>query len=309
MKILLSHWNNVLVDIEKGLKKRGHTILNRIDKLKEIDVLVLWQESSPEARELVKKAHRLGKPVVLVQHGRRGTSRIFPPFNEKVISDKVCVWGEGDKKRHLEAGTPAEKIEITGTTIFQHLKPRKKHSGINIVFSPEHWDREVDENIIVAGQLRELEGVKIITKLLKGFHNPSYYDNPVISDRNEIGHLEICADVLSTADLVVGISESTFELMAEILDIPVVIADIWIPKPCAGDNRYLNYRREYSNACKRVKDIFNLNRVIKDQLRNPQELAEERKRIAVEDGGINIKNPLEKIIKVIENAKYNKRPL
>lgn len=309
MKIILFDFNNILSDLAEELKNRGHEvkvmIREGLEGWQKYDVIVIWNETQISGwRDFVKRVQKAGKKVILVQHGRRGTSRIFPPFNEKLVSDIVCVWGKNDKKRLIGCGVPGEKIRITGTTVIRHLKPRKKHKGINVVFSLEHWDKDVSENQIVAGVLRKIPGVKIITKALKGEHYEGIYDNPVYSDRIKKDHLEICADVLSEADLVVGISESTFELMAEILDIPVVIADIWMPKPCNGDDRYMEYKHEYSDACLIEKNIFNLPKTIKWYLKHQDYLKEQRKQIAINDGGMDIKNPLDEIIKIIENEAH-----
>lgn len=303
MKILLFDWNSVLTDVAKELHNRGHELLPHDGKKKtflKADVIVVWNETALGLwRDWIIDARKQGKRVVLVQHGRRGTSRIYPPFNEQLVSDVVCSWGENDRKRLESVGVPKDKIHVTGTPIFKHLKPRVKHEGINVVFSPEHWDIDVVENVIVRGQLAKLRGVKVISKLLADKHNPAEYPNPIVSDRMAENHLDICADVLSTADLVVAVSESTFELCAEILDIPVVIADIWIPKACDGDDRYKEYHREYSDACTRVKDVSKLNEVIMQELKNPNRLSKERAEIAIADGGTDIENPIEEIIKVI----------
>jgi hypothetical protein len=247
---------------------------------------------------MVNYAKLLGKPTIVVQHGRRGTSRYYPPFNEPITADKLCVWGERDKKSLVEAGHPTDKIFITGTTIFQHLKGRRSHGRMNIVFCPEHWDRELSENKNVAQELRKLrKGYRITTKIIEG-HDPKLYDNPVFSDRSKPDHLEICAEVLSTADLVVSISESTFELMAQYLDIPVVVVEDWFPKTFGGDERYYNYRRVISEAAKRTS-LKNLIGTIEQQLGEPQELGGQRKIVAIEEGGANIINPLKEICRVI----------
>jgi len=261
----------------------------------------LWNELNNGSSELIEKTQKRGKQSILIQHGRRGVSRIYPPFNEKLLSNKVCVWGKNDKERLIKYGVPEDKIFITGTPIFKHLKPRIKHDGINVVFCPEHWGEEVPENLMIVGQLRKLDNVNIITKLLNIEHNPHMYDNPVISDRQTPEHLTIVADLLSKADVVVAISESTFELMAEILDIPVIIADIWIPKSLMGDERYKEYKHEFSPACKIVKDIKKLNEEIMFAVKHPEKLREERKQIGIDDGGLDIENPVNEIIKVIEN--------
>jgi hypothetical protein len=303
MKIISFDFNNILTDVIAELHRRGHEMLSGqvTDKMiKSADAILLWNETPMGGWDTWVKSLK-GKRTILFQHGRRGTSRIYPPFNEPLKSDVICAWSENDRKRLTIAGVPPEKIIVTGTTIFSHLKPRRPHKGINVVFSPEHWDIDVAENFIVNSQLAKLQGVKVISKLLKDEHTPGVYPNPVWSDRRTDEHIEIFTEVLAEADVVVAVSESTFELCAQIMDIPVVIADIWTPKACNGDERYRDYNREYSNACVGVKDMSGLNEAIMYAVKHPEHLREERKQIAVSDGGTNIKNPLEEIIKVVEN--------
>ena len=309
MNILVFNYNGILTEVSKKLEEQGHRVishLNNISKkeLDKFDIWVTWQETeASNLRPLIQNFQSKGKKVILVQHGRRGTSRIFPPFNEGVVSDKVCLWGQGDYERHIEAGTPKEKLVITGSPVVKWVRDnviKKKHEGKNVLFIPEHWGVEVTENFIVAGQLRKLKH-KVITKLLYGEHS-DLYTNPVYSDRNKGDHLQVLAQCLEVADVVVGISESTAEIMAQVLDIPVVIADIWQPKVGAnGDERYLTYRREYSNACDRVKKIFDLNNRIEYALKHPEYLRNERFIVSKVDGGVEMKNPVENIIKVILN--------
>lgn len=311
MKFLSFDWNNVLADVEEELVARGHERLpldGKEDTWKEADVVIVWQETELGGwKDWIKDVQAAGKPVILVQHGRRGTSRIFPPFNEELVSDYVCVWGEADKRRMMECGVDEDKIYVTGTPVLKHIKPREEHKGWNVVFSPEHWDTEVPENAIVAGALRRIPRINVITKTLEGEHNPAHYDNPVPSNRREKGHLETCVEVLQKADCVVAISESTFELLAEAMDIPVVIADIWIPKACAGDDRYKEYQREYSEACERVKDIKDLEKRIKWYLKYPKQKQTERAAIVELDGGSHIEDPTGEIIKIIERACENSK--
>lgn len=305
LRIALAGWNGVADDLENELKNRGHEVVKilRSDaELRKLDVLITWNEIHQYGNsDLIEKANKFGVKTILLQHGRRGTSRIYPPFNEQLVCKHACLWGENDRKRLIECGAPPERLHVTGTSIFRHLKPREKHEGINVVYCPEHWGEEVVENNIIAGVLRKIPGIKVITKVLAGEHIMPQYDNIVVSDRNTPEHFEIVADVLKTADVVVGVSESTFELMAEMLDIPVVIADIWIPKPNMGDIRYIDYHREYSNACTRVKDVRKLGEAIKYAVKHQEHLREERKQISILDGGINIEDPVGNLIKVIEN--------
>lgn len=322
MRILSFDFNNILHDVEEELMRRGHEILphrlpnGQLQDWRKAEVIIVWQETDLGGwKDTIRMWQKAGIPVILMQHGRRGTSRIFPPFNEELVSDYLCVWGENDVTRMTSCGVPREKIFVTGTPVVTHVKPRIPHKGINVVFSPEHWDQEVAENFIVRNALREFVSrrwfwqpkVKITTKILAGEHQPYNYDNPVSSNRQLPGHLEKAVEVLRTADAVVAISESTFELLAEIMDIPVIIADIWVPKACAGDERYKTYQREYSPACERVKDVNKLGEAIMRHVSNPQLLHKERQEIGILDGGTNIALPVDEIIKVIEHARNNSK--
>lgn len=318
LKILSFDFNNILDDVEKELVRRGHEILPHflengvLNSWKNADVILVWQETELGGwKDMVKKWQKAGKRVILFQHGRRGTSRIYPPFNEELVSNTICAWGENDVERLTSCGVARERIHVTGTPVLKHIKPRIPHDGINVVFSPEHWDMEVSENFMVRNALRKFvngrwpwqKKVKITTKILAGEHSPHNYDNPVASDRQKPGHLETCVEVLQTADAVVAVSESTFELLAETMGIPVIIADIWVPKACAGDDRYKTYQREYSPACEKVQDLNQLGKVIMKHVNNPHILETERKKIAILDGGADIEDPVSEIIKVILNEK------
>lgn len=307
-RILIFQWNGVISGIEEGLRQRGYDVtaclsVNKKEDIKNFDIIIHWNETEHgESRNFIKYMLDNKKKVVMYQHGRRGTPRVLPPFNEPLLSDITCVWGKNDRDKFLSVGTPEERVKIVGTTIFSHLKPREKHKGTNVLFIPEHWDNDVVENQIIASKLRELKGVNITTKILKDEHNPDLYDNPIISDRRDSNHLDVIAEVLKTTDIVVSPIDSTVELMAEYLDIPVVVAGIWIPKAFANDERYKEIERIYSPACKVVKDIDKLNEVIYQQLNHPEELKKERKQICIDDGGSDIEDPVKAFCDVIDNV-------
>lgn len=288
MKLWLWEHNQVMGDLRKEFEIA--------EKIEDADKVLLWNDVNPIERGIVRYARSLKKPVFVLQHGRKGTSRYYPPFSEKIQADKLFVWGEFDRASLIEAGQEA-RIEVVGSPIFSRLY-KKAHEGINVVFSPEHWDRAITENTLVRKKLRQLRGIQVITKLIDSpSHDPKAYDNVVLSNRAMDNHLDVCADVLSVADIVVGISESTFELMAQFLNIPVVIMDEWSPKSFGGDARYATYRRVISRAAKRTS-LKNLLKTIKHQLENPDELEEERKQVCIEEGGSNL-NFMQRIHEVL----------
>lgn len=277
-KVYIYDHNQVMGDLHKAF--------DIVDSIDDADAVLIWNDLNPFERSIIKCARSLGKKVYVIQHGRKGSSKYYPPFNEPITADKLLVWGEFDRRSLIAAGHDEKKIAVVGTTVFSHLKPRVPHKGINVVFCPEHWDRDVDENRQVKELLDKLKGVKLITKIIDS-HDPSSYKNPIQSFRDTPEHLEICAEVLSTADLVVGISESTFELLAQSLNIPVVIMEEWSPKAFGGDMRYVNYRRVISPASKKTT-LSMLIDTIKNQLEYPEELEEERKQVVIDEGGIHL---------------------
>lgn len=285
MKLWTLDHNQVLSDLKDDFEI--------VSSLEEADKVVLWNDVNPLERGIIQLSHSMGKKVIVMQHGRKGTSKYYSPFNEQITADKLLVWGEFDKESLIKAGQDPKKIEVVGTTIFSHLKPKKVHEGINIVFCPEHWDRPVEENIKVRDELRKLQKarkkiqpINIITKIIES-HNPKDFDNPIVSNRDTKEHLDICAEVLSTADLVVGVSESTFELLAQAMDIPVVIMEEWEPKAFGGDMRYTNYRRIISEASSKTT-LKDLNETILKELGREFWLREKRRKVAEQEGGIHL---------------------
>ena len=299
MKIKIFHWNCDFDDVEKELKKRGHEI---VEEWQDADVVCLWNEIKHSGwLDIVQGAQKMGKKVILYQQGIWGIDRVQPPFNEKLHSDAICVWGEGDKERLSSYGVDPNKIFVTGTPITKHLINKIPHNGKNVVFALEHWDtEEIPENLIVASELRKLKGVNVITKALKREHDITLYDNVVATHRFDPDHLEIVADLLAKTDLVVAISESTFALLAECMDIPVIIADMWIPKERGGEKTYMDYRHPFSDAITKVQ-LEDLNKEIYHQLKHPEIKMDERKKQSIRNGGTNIVDPVNEIIKVIES--------
>lgn len=299
MKLALYNFNCVLDEVVDEIKKR-HTLLSGY---KEADRLVVWCEIESKGwLERIKYAQKRGRKVILYQHGIWGMDNVKPPFNEKLVSDVICLWGEGEKQRYISYGVPEEKIRVTGCPIIPRLKPRVPHEGKNVLFALEHWDYgDVVENNIVAAELRKLKGVKVITKGLQKENHTEIFENPVESNRFEGNHLDIVAEVLSTTDIVVAISESTLAFLAECLDIPVIIADIWTPKPRGGDDRYLQFKGEFSEGVTKV-GLDNLNKEILWQLKNPNLKKSERERATNLNGGKNIKDPVGNLCKIIEES-------
>jgi len=298
MKILLRDHNGVLTDLKPHFEL--------VNTVREADVVVLWQDIMSMELCIARTAKRFKKPLIVIQHGRHGMEDYVPPLSNPLLADKICVWGDLDRDMLLRGGISSQKIEITGTTIFQKLKGRTPHKGVNILFSPQHWDYDVEENTEIMEVLKKIckkNKWNLKAKIIERHDRSKYGKYAVYSQREQPNHLDVCAEVLSWADIVVSISEITFELLAQALDIPVIACDIGKPRMLNYNPKYLNLERYYSKAVKKIKDLTLLEETIKQQLENPNELQDERKDVTMTDGGIYIKNPLQKMISVIKNAK------
>lgn len=210
-KIFIENYNNVLT--------KTTNYFELVDEIENADAVVVWNDVLPRYRELIIKATLLKKPSLVMQHGLRATREYAIPYNKPLFANQIMVWGPKDKQRLINAGIKEERIIITGSEIFDDFYNLKKapHKGINIVFAPMHWYEELNENIILANHLRQLcsedNNLNIITKVVDT-KKIEYYDNPIVSNAHEPNHIEICASVLAKADLVVSVTESTFEFLA-----------------------------------------------------------------------------------------------
>jgi hypothetical protein len=290
MKIVLQDHNQCLADVAKQFE-----IVDIVDKA---DVVVLWEDVLGWPASVARLAKSRGKPLIVMQHGINAVIDYGPPKNYPLLADKLCIWSPSDARLLASYGIPRDRYVMTGTTLFSHLKPREKHEGINIVFRPAHWDTELMENYEISDILNQMKGVNIITKVMER-NQSDRFKNPVFSNREEPNHLDICADVLAKADIVVSIAgDGTFELMAYAMDIPVVTCLNWREKPFLDGNAKEMFYTQANRLC--VLD--ELEETILDTLKNPNVLQQERKLVALDYGGIGLgTNPLEEICKVIKS--------
>jgi len=274
------------------------------DNIHSADAVVCWQDIEGEPRELILNANMFGIPTLVLEHGIGTSSDYLPPFNAPLITEKLMVNGIKQKMRYLQAGISDDRIIVTGTPLFDRMIPRQPHKGVNVVFCPTHFDfiDPLEECVLVAEKLRGIKGINVVTKLVEGMDS-SRYDNPIYSNRSRNDHYKIIASVLSTADLVVGLDESTFHFLAYYLDIPVIAVDLWKPKYW-GNRHFFSALTPYAtNACQRV-ELKDLEKEIFDTLENPGKFSAERKQALYEEAGVgwNSLTPKQRIVQAINDS-------
>lgn len=277
MKIYTRNFNGVFDDI-----------LNHVDSvsIEEADKVLAWQDVLPDWVNTVNYAHELGKEVILMTHCFASCNDYLPPHNHTPLADKILVWGQADYNMAIQAGL-AHKTIITGTPIFNHIKPKVKHEGTNIVYCPARLET-VDENYEIAEKLRGYDA-KILTKVIDG-QKLTKYDNPVYSDRSKTDHIDISFNMIAEADIVVvNDPTTTFALFAFACDVPVVCVNN-ISKKYYLIKHYLG-SGEYQTS------IDKLYETLDEVLQN--DTKQEQRRLWAEYCGAFIKNPLENILKEI----------
>jgi hypothetical protein len=296
LKIYLQNHNQVLSDIENEFE-----IVQDINKA---DAVVLWEDVVGWPLSVARLARELKKPLIVMQHGINAVVDYGPPRKYELLADKLLVWSPSDVRLLQSFGISKDRYQMTGTTIFSHLKEREKHEGVNIVFKPAHWDTDLAENYEVADKLREIvkknPGWYITTKVMET-NDSDKFDNKVFSNREELGHLDKCAEVLSKADIEIAIGgDGTFELMAYAMDIPVVTVLNWKDKSFLGGE---TVAMKYTSA-NTLTQLDNLEETIWRVLKNPNENKEERRLVALDYGGIGVTNPKEDIINAIKTCSH-----
>lgn len=297
MKISTTNFNQVLNELEAEIERRG----DKVELWENADTVVLWQDVIGTARDVALAAKGRGKRVLTYEHGLLSINDYLPPLNRPMVSDLYLTWGEMTKKWMVEkAHVPAEKIVVTGTTLFSRLGPKLPHEGKRVLFAPRHWDGPLAENYQVSDILKRYDKAYVYSKLVQGEHDPEAFPNPIITYRHNSDHIGNCYEALKDADVVVGIGEGTFASLAYWMDIPYISVDNW------GQNNLLGktydraeFNSQLSLACRLIPPEELLD-AIDYELSHPESLREFRKRFVEVylDGG-DPQKALEKQLAVV----------
>lgn len=292
MKIYVENFNGIF----DGLAP--HIGPDVVETWQESDTVLLWQDVMGGCKEVALQAKEAGKKVIVAEHGLLSINDYIPPLNRPMIADKFMAWGNWTKEWLVnKAGVEPSRVVVTGTTITNKIVPIRKHDDKRVLFAPRHWDKELQENLDVANELKKC-GYTVFSKLLDGENNPENYPNPLSSDRQGMNHLDMCFEVLSWADVVVGVGEGTFGALAHLMDIPYISVDNWKEKDLLGKT----YTREEFNsqispACHQVP-LDKLNGWIDWEMKHPKMYEIERENFRKEC--LNLPNdPVKEMLKVI----------
>lgn len=203
----------------------------------------------------------------------------------------------------------AEHEEPANLIVFYELKKMElDHSQTNIIKYKEElqkiWKPSIlnPENTLGENNIPYYDinrNFRLISKLTP-MHDKSLYLGSVC-ETNVMSptHIEGCIKLLTNTDVVVGMVESTFQMLAMAMGIPVVICKEWEFKFYAGKD-VSNIDHIKTNAVTYC-DIGNLREAVEGELANPERLVKERKEVVLREFGDITSDPNSKIIKVIKD--------
>lgn len=171
----------------------------------------------------VRNAARRGK-TLLYQHGRYALQDYY--MNDKPITTHgVLTWGEAQRQKMIEWGYDADKILAVGNPMYE----QRYKSDVNdyVVFVAAHWLHDIgslNSNIIEMIHERLPEDTRLIVKTMRKTklsrelpEGVERYETNVDQPDNEG-----IAALVSGAQVVFTLMESTFELFARLAGTPVV---------------------------------------------------------------------------------------
>lgn len=151
MKAYIADFNNIMVK----LKERVEVTCD----VRQADVLILWQDVRGSMRELcLINKDFMGKPVVVVQHGRGATRDYLAPNHFPLLANRICVWGEAEAERMEKAGYK-DRTVITGSplTFYTRSTNLEPHPERIVTFVPVITTHEEPENLQAYYALKKIE--------------------------------------------------------------------------------------------------------------------------------------------------------
>lgn len=138
---------------------------------------------------------------------------------------------------------------------------------------------------------------RIVSKLTPIHDKNLYLGHVCLTNVASPTHIADCVKLLANTDVVVGMVESTFQMLAMAMDIPVVISKEWEFKIYGGkDYTHCDHIKTDAVVYSETKD---LRRVVEEELAHPEKRAEARKKIVQRELGTEL-DPDKNILNVIK---------
>jgi len=124
------------------------------------NIIITDYDRGHHTAPLVLAANKFNIPTIVIQHGVISPSYGFIPL----LANKVCVWGNIQKKQYIDAGEEKEKIYVTGTPVID-LTAKGQKSFVKI---KEAYGFDIEKKQIAIGinPIETKELIKFINDFL-----------------------------------------------------------------------------------------------------------------------------------------------
>lgn len=219
-KSVLINFNDIISPLYSTFESVDLTDIT--DPKKKPDCLITWTDYPYEHKMICLAAMQNGVPAFMVQHGRRAMRDYWTHVGEP--SSLACfVWGTKDREDAIEGKWHPSRVFRVGAPWFSLRPERQEERGL-VVYDAPHWSVDTIESRKTWAKLKKIEGIRPVVKLIvpSSQKQNNYIGEQCLTYRNEPGHIEATYDLIKRASAVVCMMESTLELMAHSLGVPVI---------------------------------------------------------------------------------------
>jgi hypothetical protein len=295
MRAVIVNFNGILDPLYDTFEQAE---LKELIEDKKPDCLITWTDYPADFKMLCLIALQNGVPTFMVQHGRRAM-RDYWTHQGDPTSVACFVWGGQDREDAIAGGWHPHQVFRIGAPWLIYKPERKEEKGL-IVYDAPHWHIDTMESKKTWAALKKIKGIRPIVKLISPSEQKrtNYLGEQLLTFRDQPGHIEATYKLLARASAVVCMMESTLELMAISLGVPVIHVKGFKHKKLAGTWQGVEdtVPGKGSLAC----DIDGLDDAIRTVMDNPTLLADEaRQRLLADAGDPSEDRPIETITTVI----------
>lgn len=280
-KAVIINFNDILTPLYSTFEQSELTDI--VDPKKKPDCLITWTDYPPDYKMTCMVALQNGVPAFMVQHGRRAMRDYWTHIGEPT-SLACFVWGTKDYEDAIEGKWHPTRVFRVGAPWFQYRPERQEEKGL-VVYDVPHWNVDTIEAKKTWTALKQIPGIRPVAKLITPSNQKraNYIGEQCMTYRNEPGHIEATYDLIKRASVVVCMMESTMELLAHSLGVPVIHVKGFkhkeLPGTWQGVEDTLPGKGSY--AC----ELKDLPKAIKKLMDNPKLLEKEAKERLMEDAG------------------------
>lgn len=231
-KAILINFNDILTPLYSTFEVSDLSDIT--DPKKKPDCLITWTDFTPDHKMMALAAMQQGIPAFMVQHGRRAMRDYWTNIGQPSCL-AAFVWGTQDYEDALKGGWAKEQVFRVGAPWFAFRPKRQEEKGL-VIYDVPHWSLDTPEAIATWNALKTIPGIRPIAKLISPSEQKqeNYLGEQCLTFRSEPGHLEATYDLISRASAVVCMMESSLELLAHSLGVPVVHVRGFKHKELAG---------------------------------------------------------------------------